>query len=69
MQAKVSKVPRNPIEWDTLASKAIKLSDQIGDRRSLALKKAIQEGRSENILRSYGIISDTDLAREFQVRG
>jgi hypothetical protein len=68
MMQKASKLPRNHAEWDALASKAIRLSERVGDQRNLSIKKAIQEGRSEKVLRSYGIISDTDLEREFPVR-
>jgi len=69
MQQKPSKLPKSPAEWDSLASKAVKAAELSVDRRAYSIKKAIQEGRSEKILRSYGVISEADVTREFPVPG
>lgn len=41
-------------------------SENDGDWRLAGLQRAIQEGKSEQVLRSFGIISEADLQREFQ---
>jgi hypothetical protein len=69
MQQKPSKLPKSQAEWDSLAVKAVKAAELFGDRRAYSIKKAIQEGRSEKILRSYGVISEADVTREFPVPG
>jgi hypothetical protein len=67
MQAKQVKLPRNPAEWDSLAAKAVRVAELSGDLRAYSIKKSIQEGSSEKILRSYGVISEADITREFPV--
>lgn len=69
MQQKPVKLPKSQADWDTLASKASKAADLAGDKRAYSIKKAIQEGRSEKILRSFGVISESDVTREFPVPG
>jgi hypothetical protein len=59
--------PKSHAEWDALASKAAKAAKRVGDGRAYPLTKAIQEGRSERLLRSFGILSETDIVREFPV--
>jgi hypothetical protein len=59
----------SPANWDALATKAARVAESIGDQRSTLIKKAVQEGRSERVLRSYGILSEIDIAREFPVPG
>jgi len=58
--------PKGTLAWDRLMSQAIKRAEMTEDRRLAGLQKAIQEGKSEQILRSFGIVSEADLQREFQ---
>jgi hypothetical protein len=58
--------PKGVMAWDTLMSQAITKAEATGDRRLAGLRRAIQEGKSEQVLRSFGIISEADLQREFQ---
>jgi hypothetical protein len=69
MLSKPTMVPKSPAEWDLLASRANKAADLIGDKRAYSIMKAIQEGKAEKVLRSYGIISEVDVNREFPVPG
>jgi hypothetical protein len=67
MDQKLAVKNLSPADWDALASKAAKAAAGIGDQRSNLIKKAIQGGRSEKVLRSYGILSEIDIVREFPV--
>jgi len=58
--------PKGTVAWDTLMSQAIRVAEKTGDRRLAGLQRAIQEGKSEQVFRSFGIISEDDLQREFQ---
>jgi hypothetical protein len=60
------KTPVGPLAWNTLMSKAIQRALAKGDPRVSVLRRAIQAGKSEEVLRGYGIISEADLAREFK---
>jgi hypothetical protein len=57
---------KGPLAWDRLLSQAISLAEKKGDQRLEGLRSAIREGKSEQVLRKYGIISEADLTREFK---
>ncbi len=60
------KHPKDVQEWNQLLSKAIKRAEETGDRRLEGLRQAMTQGRSEKILRSMSILSESDLNREFK---
>jgi hypothetical protein len=55
----------NPNGWNLLLSQAIRRAEAKGDARTNNLKKAMRENKAEATLRSYGILGEVDLNREF----
>lgn len=53
--------------WNQLLSQVIKQAEAIGDPRLAALRKAMMDGRSESVLRKFGILSASDVDREFPI--
>ena len=60
-----SPMPRNPIEWRKLMAAAIDQAERNGSRHLPGLRQALASGQSELLLRRMGILSPTDIAREF----
>lgn len=61
------KIPAGPHGWNQLLSQAIRRAESLQDPRLAGLRKAMLEGRSEQALRLLGILSETDIEREFPV--
>lgn len=61
----LKKAPLGPVEWNHLLAKAIKRAEAKGDPRLAGLRRASMDGKAESVLRKFGIISETDLLREF----
>lgn len=57
--------PTTASGWNTLLSQAIKRAEVRGDNRLAGLKRAMVEGQAEKTLRRLGILTETDLQREF----
>ena len=62
---KKSVAPTTSSGWNTLLSLEIRLADGKADPRLGGLKRAMVEGKAEQVLRMYGVISQADLLREF----
>jgi hypothetical protein len=58
-------VATNLVDWRNLCKLAIDFADKSGDRRSAGLRRALETNQCEKILKSFGIICETDLRREF----
>jgi len=58
-----------PTQWNNLLTKVIQRAAENRDPRLPGLRRAMTEGRSERVLRQYGILSETDIDREFPVNG
>jgi len=59
------KTPQNYSEWHSFLVKVIERAARQEDRRLPGLRKALVEGNAEKYLRMMGIISTTDVLREF----
>ena len=59
------KGPTGVIGWNQLLSQAIRQAEKIGDPRAAGLKKAMRDNAAEPTLRKFGILSETDIQREF----
>jgi hypothetical protein len=57
--------PQTSAGWDALMDRAIARATEKSDRRLAGLLKARQDSRSEKVLRAMGILSETDIRREF----
>lgn len=57
--------PANHVGWNDLIRQVIERAELRGDRRLSGLRKSLTDGRAEAHLRRLGIISETDLHREF----
>jgi hypothetical protein len=55
------------VGWEQLLRKAILRAEKAQDRRLEGLKKALQDRRSELLLRKMGVICEADLDREFPI--
>jgi hypothetical protein len=63
--AKKPALPSSPSAWNSLLSQAIRRAEVTGDNRLGGLKRAMVERTAEKTLRKLGILTDTDLQREF----
>lgn len=54
-----------PRQWRTLCEMALQRAQEVGDRRAEGLAKALETRREQATLQSLGILSETDLDREF----
>jgi len=54
-----------PREWRALCQRALERAQQASDRRVAGLEKALELKQEEKVLRSFGIVCDQDLDREF----
>lgn len=64
LAAATPSIPKNHNEWNDLLRKTIQRATQIGDRREAGLRQAMTGGKSEQILRQMGILSQVDIDRE-----
>lgn len=62
-QARIT--PTLPHEWLTLLKTAIAQAEQRGDPRLAGLRKGLEVGQAERVLRRLGIACPADLKREF----
>lgn len=60
-----SPAPKNPVEWHRLMQQVIAQAQRTGSRHLLGLRQAASSGQNEAMLRRMGILSATDIAREF----
>lgn len=63
--AKKTPLPATPSAWNVLLSQAIKRAEMTGDNRLAGLKRAMVEKTAEKTLRKLGILTGTDMQREF----
>ena len=62
------KTPRGPVDpygWNQLMQVVIARAEKIGAPDLPGLRVALNQGKSEMLLRKYGILSQTDIDREF----
>jgi hypothetical protein len=57
--------PATPSAWNSLLSQAIRRAEMTGDNRLAGLKRAMVEKTAEKTLRKLGILTSTDMQREF----
>jgi len=61
------KKTQSPQDWDQLARQALQMADLNQDPRAQAIRTAIQQGRTVEMLKRLGIIGDQDIRREFPI--
>jgi hypothetical protein len=59
---------KSPIEWERLLKKALDRAEKLQDRRAGALRTALTQGKSSEVMRRMGIIGENDIDREFPIR-
>lgn len=59
------RAPTTSDGWKTLLDQAITKATERGDRRLTGLLRARQDGTAEKVLRTFGIITEACLVREF----
>ena len=57
--------PTNPLEWEKLLAVVIAKAEGRQDPRTPFMKSALAAGQAETMLRNLGILSATDITREF----
>lgn len=60
----MTKAPMDVLGWQALMQRTLTRLRLLG-RRNMWLEQAYMNGKSEDALRRLGILSDTDLDREF----
>lgn len=58
-----------PVAWESLARKAIERANRAGDSRVRMLEAALASGKAPQVLKRLGIIGESDLSREFPIKG
>lgn len=59
-------IPRSSVEWNSLMRKVIAQAESLNDPRVPSLRLSLSKGESERRLRRLGIISESDINREFK---
>ncbi len=59
------KGPTGILGWNHLLSQAIRRAEKVGASRTAQLERALKDSQAEPTLRKLGILSETDIQREF----
>ncbi len=63
-----SPTPKNSVEWHRLMMQVIARAQTTGARHLPGLRQAVASGQIETTLRRMGILSSTDIEREFPAK-